>query len=424
MTETVERTPTIAGDPEAERAVLAACLNIPVAIGTARASLTADSFYAPINQKLFTAMLALDDRSHATDPMSVYGELLATGKLRDAEAPYLHTLYAYPFLSHTWAVRRVRSLAQQRERASLAQRIGQIGSEVSDPDDMADALMAELVQLEALIDVKDEDEIPGLYTWDAFLARPRRDTDQVIPGMLDRQEVVMVLAAPGVGKSWLSRQVALNVAGGIHPFITDRKIPRARTLLIDLENPDTTVQTDVAGSYYVAKHHANLETLGDHGWFWTHTEGLNIRKRPDAVLLERVVADVRPDLICVGSLYNLFQRGSSDWDTSAEETIAILNRIRSRYGCALWIEHHMPTAAEGGHKAKPFGSSLWERWPSYGRVLTRIVGDVYEFAPRFRGDRVAGREFPPGLRRGGKLSWSPIWDADEVELARQAVKDK
>jgi hypothetical protein len=64
---------------------------------------------------------------------------------------------------------------------------------------------------------------------------------------------------------------------------------------------------------------------------------------------------------------------------------------------------------------------LWERWPSYGRVISRIGGEFYDFAV-FRGDREAGREFPAGLQRGGKLPWSPIWDREELELIRENFK--
>lgn len=751
------------GDNIAESAVLAACMNIPTATANARRTLTPEAFFRPDHGLIFAAMVAVDDRHAIVDPVSVYAELAARKELGKVNAAYLHTLYAYPFLSVSWAIRRVASLAKQRERSQLAQRIGQIGAEVDDPDDMSDELAKQLVQLEALIDDKsDDDDVPGLETWDAFLAKPDRPSDAVVPKLLDRQEIVMILAAPGVGKaawvgtpiatpsgwstigalrrgdrvfdeagepctvtavsptwmqdtwrvvfddgvelivngahewnvldrqarsgregtpdhrtrwsqtrtvstrdlvdagltdrygarrwsvpcarplqapesalpidpyvlgvwladgteadgsvtlndetksaipgllelrgevlsrwksaactytvrglkvrladlgvlghkhipsmylrasekqrldllrgimdgdgftmngnavgidlcdpilsrdvaelaesfgwkvrrsigpavitepdgtrrtvgtrwrlnwrpdvdifaarshpvddarqssrhthrtivavesvptvptvcievdsprhlyllgeslvpthnSWLSRQVALTVASGVHPFMPSRRVEPKRTLLVDLENPESTVRRQSHEPYYAIRHLADGEAVGDRGWIWTHTAGLNIRKRQDAALLERVVSDTRPDLVCIGSLYNVFARGSSDWDTAAEEAIAVLNRIRSRYGCALWIEHHMPRASEGGHRQSPFGSTLWERWPSYGRVISRIGGDFYDFAV-FRGDREAGREFPPGLRRGGKTPWTAIWDADELELIRQ-----
>lgn len=425
MTETIERTPTTAGDELAEQAVLAACLNQPTGTANARRTLNPDSFYRADHALIFAAMIAVDDRSALVDPISVYGELLHRKQLGRIESTYLHTLWTFPYFSAGWAIRRVANLAHQRARAAVAQRIGQIGTEVTDPDDMADALAKSLIELEVLIDNVDEDDtVPGLDTWAEFMARPEKASDAVVPGLLDRQETVMVLAAPGVGKSWLSRQVAITVAAGVHPFITDRRIPPMRTLLIDLENPESTVRRQTADPYHRIQRLTD-NPLNDNAWVWMHTAGLNIRKRPDAALLERVISETRPDLVCVGSLYNVFSRGSSDWDTAAEETISVFNRLRARYGCAFWIEHHMPRSQDGGHRQSPFGSTLWERWPSYGRVIKRIAGDIYEFSV-FRGDREAGREFPPGLRRAplhsGPLTWLPIWDADDVRLAGEAVR--
>jgi replicative DNA helicase len=416
--ETID-TPTSVHDVEAERTVLAACLNDPAMIGRARRTLTVDAFWHAHHGLIFAAMLALDDAQKPVGPFPVYEHLVAEKLLeRAGGANYLHELYAYPFFGAGPAVSRVVKLGRQRARAAVALRFSQIAAEVDDPDRAAEAWARAAVELEVLIDDHDDGEpVPGLASWEEFLARPPRPSDAVIPGLLDRQEVVMILAAPGVGKSWLSRQVALTVAAGTHPFHAGKQIPPMRTLLIDLENPESTVQRQTAAPY------ASVQLLsgsgvGDRGFVWLYPAGLNIRKRADAALLERVVDETNPDLVCIGSLYNLFSRGSSDYDTAAEETIAVLNKVRARQRCALWIEHHMPKAGEGGHRHSPFGSSLWERWPSYGRVISRIGGEFYDFTV-FRGDREAGREFPAGLQRGGKLPWSPVWDHEELDLIKE-----
>lgn len=418
-----EPTPTSVHDDVAEMTVLAGCLNQPATIARARRVLTADSFWRSHHGVIFAAMTALDDEQRPADPFAVYERLVSTKKLeRAGGAPYLHDLYAYPFLSARFAISTVSKLARQRERSAVAMRFAQIATDVTDPDAAADAWAQAAVELEVLIDDRDEAEpVPGLTTWEEFLARPPKPSDSVIPGLLDRQEVVMILAAPGVGKSWMSRQIALTVASGTHPFHPGKRIPPMRTLLIDLENPESTVQRQTASPYLSIQLLADGGGVGGRGFVWMYPAGLNIRKRPDAALLERVIDETNPDLVCIGSLYNLFSRGSSDWDTAAEETIAVLNKIRARQRCALWIEHHMPRAAEGGHRQSPFGSTLWERWPAYGRVISRIGAEFYDFKI-FRGDREAGREFPPGLQRGGKLPWSAIWSVEELDLIKENFK--
>lgn len=424
MTELAERTATITSDPIAEMTTLAGMLNQPRSVEPARRLLRPDSFYDARHALVFTICCELDDARKELGPFAIYDALRDRGELDRFGATYIHDLWSYPALGWEWAIRRVASLARQRERAVLALRIGQTAQEVTDPDVMTDVLAKQVVDLLILVDDPDPEEpLPGMVTFDEFVHRPPRPADVLVPGLLDRQEVVMILAAPGVGKSWLSRQVALTVAAGVHPFDGERRIPRIRSLLVDLENPESTVQRQITDPYHAIRYLAGgIAEIGDGAWFWPHTEGLNIRKRADAALLERAIADTKPDLVCIGSLYNLFQRGSSDWDTAAEETIAVLNRLRARYRCAFWIEHHMPRASEGGHRSSPFGSTLWERWPSYGRVIKRISGDAYEFEV-FRGDREAGREFPAGLQRGGrKLPWMPIWLPEDLDRVKEALE--
>jgi hypothetical protein len=423
MTDLIEDTPTTVHDDTAEKTVLTACINELGTIARARRTLRPDSFWRSHHGVIFDAMTRIDDEEKPVTPYTVYDRLAADRLFdRAGGANYIHDLYAFPYFGSGYAITRVGKLAKQRQRTAVAMRFSQIASEVDDPDRAAEAWASASIELELLIDDNDEAEpVPGLSGWEEFLARPPRPSDAVVPGLLDRQEVVMILAAPGVGKSWLSRQVALTVASGVHPFHPGRAIPPMRTLLIDLENPESTVQRQTRSPYHSIQLLSSAGGAGDRGFLWTYPAGLNIRKRPDAALLERVVDETRPDLVCIGSLYNLFARGSADWDTAAEETIAVLNKIRARNRCALWIEHHMPRGAEGGHRQSPFGSSLWERWPSYGRVITRIGGESYEFTV-FRGDREAGREFPPGLQRGGKLPWTPIWEPGELDLIRENFK--
>lgn len=424
VTELVERAGTITSDPIAEQTALAGLLNDPRSVEPARRLLRPESFFDSRHALVFTIACELDDAHREIGPFTLYDALRDRGQLEKFGATYIHDLYAYPALGWEWAIRRVSSLAHQRARATVALRIGQAAQEITDPDIMADALAKHVLDLQILVEEPDDEEpLPGITLFDDFVHRPPRPADVLVPGLLDRQEVVMILAAPGVGKSWLSRQVALTVAAGVHPFDGRRRIPPIRSLLVDLENPESTVQRQVTDPYHAVRYLAGgIEKIGDGAWFWPHTEGLNIRKRPDAALLERAIADTKPDLVCIGSLYNLFQRGSSDWDTAAEETIHVLNRIRARYRCALWIEHHMPKAGEGGHRSSPFGSSLWERWPSYGRVIKRVGGEHYEFEV-FRGDREAGREFPIGLQRGGRqLPWMSIWEEGEWQTIKEAYE--
>jgi hypothetical protein len=401
----------------AEAAVIAAMMQSRSAVARARKIVTAADFYRPAHETIYAVCCDLDDSGTTPDPIAVLTELDRRGvTARVGGANYLHTIYAIPANVDTVATYAlaVRSASRRRHLVETGHRIAQIGTDVTDLDDALTAAARESLTLSMIVDETVDGPIDGLTTWGHFLSQPDRTEDWIVPGLLEHQDVVMILAKPGAGKSVLSRQVALTVASGVHPFRPDVRIDPQRTLLVDLENPPSMVRRQTRG---LASSCARLgEWDLDRAHLWAQPGGINIRKHADAQLLERVIAETRPSLVALGSLYNAFERGSSDWDTAAEETKAVFNRLRARYGCAFWIEHHMPKGAESKN---PFGSSVWERWPGFGRVIDRRGDKVYEFAKTFRGDRDV-REFPAGLARGGELPWAAIWDPDEVELLASA----
>ena len=63
----------------------------------------------------------------------------------------------------------------------------------------------------------------------------------MIPQLIEKGERVIVVAAEGVGKTMLARQIALCSAAGLHPF-TMSKIATISTLTVDLENPERIIR--------------------------------------------------------------------------------------------------------------------------------------------------------------------------------------
>jgi hypothetical protein len=397
----------------AERAVIGAAMQSALALREARTVVTVSDFWTPANQILFAICCDLADAGTTVDPMVVLAELERRGDAtRVGGAPYLHTLYAIPTVAANAAhyAAQVRASARRRALVSVGQRLCQIAADVTDLDDALTAAARESITLDLLIDEKLDGPVQGLSTWDEFLAPPDRPEDWIVPGLLERMNVVMILARGGSGKSWLSRQMCLAISAGVHPFQPKMKIEPQSTLLIDLENTPSMVrrQTRPLAS--------TLARLGDwspeRAHIWASPQGINIRKHSDAQLLERVIAQTMPRFVAIGSLWNLAQRGGDDWDTTAEETIAVLNRMRERYRCAFWIEHHMPKGAEN---KTPYGASTWERFVEYGRVIDRKGPNVWELESTFRTDRDV-REWPAGMFRGGSLPWSPIFDQEELDM--------
>jgi hypothetical protein len=411
---------------DAEISVLGSMLLAPNAITEARRHLTGTEFYRDQHKTIYRAICNLIDAGKPADAVTVAAELGAAGQMALIGGhAYLHTLITETptAVNVGYYAEQVKATWRRRELIKTAGRLIQSAQSPSDDESVLDMAARTALELDLMLDAKSADEpISGVHTWEGFLAQAPIERSWIVPGLIERMDVFMILAPPGAGKSWLSRQLCQTIAAGVHPFRPSVRIPPQRTLLIDFENPPGMVADQSRTPLSQVQHFG--DQIGDLGHVWMRPEGLDLRKHADAQLLERVVAETRPAFIALGSLYKAFQRGRDDWDTAAEETRAVFDRLRARYHVAFWLEHHMPKANAGGSNSNPFGSSVWERWPGFGRVLRRVEKtQIFELAPTFRGDRDQ-REIPAGLIRGGRLPWSPIYDEAELELAIQAAGGK
>lgn len=414
---------------EAEQAVLGSVLLSADALQTARSMLGSGDWYRPAHEQLWSLILELSDRGEPVDALTVYAEVMHTGKARTMPATYLHTL-----VSAVPTVANVAHYAQQViEAADLrrliyvhthgTQRAYEIGEGASARSigELVDEsrLQLELVQRSRVGD----GEIPGLKTWYEFFAEHAgHERNWVVPGLIGRKDVWMILAPPGAGKSTLSRQLAWSVAAGRHPFRPELPIQARATLLVDLENDEGQAADDAIAFY--GRIEALSPEVGERGHIWSRPQGINLSESDDVALFDEVLRRTKPELVTFGSLTNSAPR-RGDWDQLASLIRDVLNRMRTKYQFALWLEHHMPKAGEGGRRESPFGSQIFESWPSHGRVLAKTAEkstrSPYSFRAPFRGDR-GTRTMPIGFTRGGAHAWTPIWDQGELDVLTEQAQ--
>jgi RecA-family ATPase len=224
-------------------------------------------------------------------------------------------------------------------------------------------------------------------------------------------ERVVVVAGEGAGKSTLMRAVAVATAAGRHWLEPACRIPPQRTLMVDLENAPSMIRAKVGVmSAQLSRFGAEHE---DRAWLWSRPGGINLRRAEDALLLQRVIGLVRPQLVCFGPVYKAYSDGGDRAEDSAREVIAVLDRLRERYRFALWVEHHAPLEQQGVRKLRPVGSGIWSRWPEFGVALRsaepgdpRCTSLLFD---RFRFDRDV-REWPSHLHRGVRgWPWEGEW---------------
>jgi 5S rRNA maturation endonuclease (ribonuclease M5) len=240
-----------------------------------------------------------------------------------------------------------------------------------------------------------------LVDWEDFINEEADDSyDWVIPGVLERGERVIVVAAEGVGKTMLARQIAICSAAGIQPFTRSTMKP-ITTLTIDLENPARIIRRTSTKIMRQAQEMGRVKKINAH--ILIKPAGLNLLSAKDRVLVEDVIEKTKPDLICIGPLYKAF----TDPGTKTSEAVAIevakyLDTIRTHYNCALWMEHHAPLGSSiGGRDLRPFGSAVWSRWPEFGLALEPdpTATERYTYnVKNFRGERDV-RNWPKQMQR-------------------------
>lgn len=249
-----------------------------------------------------------------------------------------------------------------------------------------------------------------LVQWNEFLSETTGDTyEWVIPGLLEKSERVIVVAAEGVGKTMLARQVGILTAAGINPF-SFQQMPRITTLTVDLENPERIIRRTSRSIALQAMSHARTDSIDAH--LLSKPSGMDLLKAADRAILEDALDQVRPQLLVIGPLYKAFlDPGGRTSESIAIEVAKYLDTIRVVYGCALWIEHHAPLGTSSTSRdLRPFGSAVWSRWPEFGLSLQpdpTAGGDYVYDVKHFRGARDE-RHWPLKMKRGKRFPFEVI----------------
>lgn len=241
-----------------------------------------------------------------------------------------------------------------------------------------------------------------LVKWSEFIEEDIDESyDWVIPDLLERGERVMVVAAEGVGKTMLGRQVALLTASGIHPFTFEQMKP-IKTLMVDLENPQRIIRRTSSDIQRKAVHYGFTQDPQAH--LLIKPDGLDLLKSQDRTYLEEAIEEIRPDLLLLGPVYKSFvDPGGRTSEAIAIEVAKYFDSLREWFQCAMWFEHHAPLGSTMSTRdLRPFGSAVWSRWPEFGLSLTpdptAHEGYVYD-VNHFRGARDQ-RKFPLKMTRG------------------------
>lgn len=230
---------------------------------------------------------------------------------------------------------------------------------------------------------------------DEFLAGEEPPYDWVIPDVAESGDRIILTGEEGKGKSTLLRQIAVQVATGIHPF-TGEPIEPAKVHIIDCENSRRQTRRKIRPLREMCSEldpsNLRINVVG---------HALDLAKPNIYQDIALRVRAHQPRLIIIGPLYKMTD-GDPTKEEPAKALADALDALRAICGSALLIEAHTPYA--DGSKSKrpirPYGASLWSRWPEFGVFLAND-GDL----EHWRGGRDE-RTWPRKLERSAPWPWA------------------
>lgn len=242
--------------------------------------------------------------------------------------------------------------------------------ESAEGKDVSDHLSAGRVLAELIVTndgTRDDPQLAVDLT--VFVRQPDPPQCWVVPDLIERGDRIIWTGYPGLGKTMVTRQIAVAAAAGVHPFQL-YKIPRQKVLFVDCENSQRRSKRKFRDLIAVCE---RLHFPVQPGMFWVDhcPSGIDVTRADDAeYVLERVTA-YRPDLLVIGPLYKLHALDANE-ELSARAITHVLDLALGICQSALIVEAHAPH----GDFLRPAGSGLFTRWPDFGYGMRKIDADV------------------------------------------------
>lgn len=399
-------------DLEAEAAVLG-CMLVSRPARDVALRLNVEDFHSPKHQAVFAAMVRLHSTGQPVDTLTMCRELDRADALDlvGGRPAVLALPAAAPLSSHVDAyVAIVEDLAARRR---LLNQLAELRERAANLDEDVGSLVGDLERAGDMVRIPSTDVGPAPTAGDLAVAAEAYEYRWLVEDWIERQDRVGVTGLEGAGKSTLLRQWAVQMASGIHPWHLFPIEPLS-VLFVDLQ--DTAAQAgrafarliDLAGDRY------RDESLHVVNW----REGIDLRNRRDFRRVDRLMEIHQPDVLMIGPHYKCYRlRGgerSSDEQPAIECSLA-LDELLARHDAALFVEMHSPHG-DGGDRAgfRPFGPSLWLRWPEFGIGLRpeRGAGGRTVEVVEWRGARDRLRVLPRRFTSCGRWPWSAQLDGD------------
>lgn len=258
---------------EAEEAVLGSILINPEALFEVLPFLNADDFFIVRHSWIWEAMLALHERRDPLDYLTIVSELEQTGRLAEVGgAAYILSLInkTPSALNVEGYGRIVERMAVRRRLINAAQQVARVAhSDETDIDEVisrAEQAVFEVTERRLVHDlVPIKNAVSEYFDHVSYLARHQdmvmgvptgfMDLDRLLGG-LQKSDLVIIAARPGMGKSSMLNSIVMNAA---------RLNQRVALFSLEMSN-EQLVQRFISGITHIPSHKLREGRLDDKDW--------------------------------------------------------------------------------------------------------------------------------------------------------------
>lgn len=370
--------------------------------------LSPEDFYVPLYSHIWEIFLDLYcDKGQTFTSATVVDECERRGwPINPADLITLNVNGYKPIASHIDVIRRD---ALTRRLLSLTAGMSNQIVDGADPYEILDDISR------FTKDLGEVNREPTAITMEELIEASVDGAPWVIPGLMKQDWRALLVASEGGSKSTVLRALLMCASQGFHALdnrgivFRDRiAIDPQRTLLCDFENPSDAITETGA---LLMNHLQQVSPDYDSTRFrmWRQLEGFNLRKRSDRAELIREITFQKPTIVSMGPWYKMGRRKAGEgYEDVADDMLAILDELRTKYGFALFLEHHAPKGQGAQRVLDPFGSQRLLAWPDLGLSLRPVPDTDNLDIERHRGDRMKN-DWPTMIVRDPKWLIRGSW---------------